>query len=630
MSHPGFEELRADVLMLAGEIEDAAPPTSLRKLLNEIPRDLAAPFYVVACGEFSRGKSSLLNAIVERPALFPTDIAVTTSVVSELRWAEQETATVVDGEGEAAERRVPLDRIADYVTEQHNPGNDKSVRTVRITAPVEPLRHGLALVDTPGIGSLNIEHSTATYAFLAKADAVLFVAAADERMSTTELDYLAVAMERCPTVITVITKIDKLVDPGPELANARERIATRTGLAPDKVLVLGVSARRKFTALARRDDALLGRSGFPELEELLRRRLAATLGAARLRSALDLLDTALRTQAVPVANALTALSSDGTLQEVRQQLERQRAQAERLASRTAAWRQELGTAFGSGVQAARAELLAECAELERNLQSLAHDDEVLDEPHLLIQEAATELVDIERRAGERLGAAAERAATTMTAENGMAMSPYAWSPQDPSGVELDLPEEIFDVRAGGGRWLTSLASAAQGATVGSSLGAGAGALLGTLLAVTVAPWIAPATALLGQLTGWIIGLRGHAGQVKNEQRERRLEILNATVLPEIHAQVERIQASVDEAAVRIRDALIDEFDGCVATARESLEESIASLEELRTSTERVRDRRHAELRDRRRRIGDLQDQLGALRRRVARMAGESGIHGVES
>jgi putative ribosome biogenesis GTPase RsgA len=40
-------------------------------------------------------------------------------------------------------------------------------------SPNPQLKEGLVLVDTPGIGSLNTEHTAITYAFIPNADAIL-------------------------------------------------------------------------------------------------------------------------------------------------------------------------------------------------------------------------------------------------------------------------------------------------------------------------------------------------------------------------------------------------------------------------------------------------------------------------
>ena len=41
------------------------------------------------------------------------------------------------------------------VTVQGNPGNKRAARVLRIQTPNERLKHGLVLLDTPGVGGLN-------------------------------------------------------------------------------------------------------------------------------------------------------------------------------------------------------------------------------------------------------------------------------------------------------------------------------------------------------------------------------------------------------------------------------------------------------------------------------------------
>ncbi|HEX2312861.1 MAG TPA: dynamin family protein [Thermomonospora sp.] len=77
-----YAELRDEVIRLCDAVAETRPPSARERTLEAARAEVAAPFTVVVCGEFSRGKSSLLNAFVERPGLFHVDTAVTTSVVT--------------------------------------------------------------------------------------------------------------------------------------------------------------------------------------------------------------------------------------------------------------------------------------------------------------------------------------------------------------------------------------------------------------------------------------------------------------------------------------------------------------------------------------------------------------------
>ncbi|NER05229.1 MAG: hypothetical protein F6K17_22860 [Okeania sp. SIO3C4] len=53
--------------------------------------------WIVICGEYKQGKSSLTNALLNEPELFPVDVDVTTSLVSTITYGEREKIMVVLG-----------------------------------------------------------------------------------------------------------------------------------------------------------------------------------------------------------------------------------------------------------------------------------------------------------------------------------------------------------------------------------------------------------------------------------------------------------------------------------------------------------------------------------------------------
>lgn len=131
---------------------------------------------VVVCGEFKRGRSSLLNALLEEvPPLFPVDARVATSLVTVVSWAPTEriVLSVVGPDGAVEERDIDRSAIADYVTESGRAPDGIRVTAVRVGTPHPMLASGLAVVDTPGVGGVFSAHTAATMAFLPSADAVV-------------------------------------------------------------------------------------------------------------------------------------------------------------------------------------------------------------------------------------------------------------------------------------------------------------------------------------------------------------------------------------------------------------------------------------------------------------------------
>ncbi|HUB70531.1 MAG TPA: dynamin family protein [Acidimicrobiales bacterium] len=162
-------------------------------------------FNVSVLGEFKRGKSTLINAILG-VELMPTGVLPLTAVATEVGFGPG-GATVVHLDG--SEEEVGLEDLADYVTEAGNPGNQRQVARVEARAPVELLRPGVVLVDTPGIGSV-FRHDEAAARALLEADGAILVLSADAPMSEEERKLLSALSERQAPTFFVLNRVDHL------------------------------------------------------------------------------------------------------------------------------------------------------------------------------------------------------------------------------------------------------------------------------------------------------------------------------------------------------------------------------------------------------------------------------------
>jgi phosphosulfolactate synthase (CoM biosynthesis protein A) len=118
-----------------------------RDLLTRLAEDR---FNLMVVGRFSRGKSTLMNAILGGSHL-PTGIVPLTSVITTVRYGSRKQV-VLNFTDRSLRREVPLPQLADYVTQQGNPGNVKNVAFAEIELPVEILRRGLFLWTVQGLG----------------------------------------------------------------------------------------------------------------------------------------------------------------------------------------------------------------------------------------------------------------------------------------------------------------------------------------------------------------------------------------------------------------------------------------------------------------------------------------------
>ena len=223
---------------------------------------------VALVGEFKRGKSTMVNALLQT-AVCPVDADEVTVVPTIVRYGDTAGATAyLEAAGENGGPRtepVRIEEVAQWVSETGNPGNRRGLRSVEVRLPRRFLRTGLCLIDTPGVGGLDSAHGIITLGALDQADGMLFVTDASQELTAPELDFLRQALQRCPRAACIVTKTD-LYPEWRRIIEIDEGHLRRAGL---DLPVFGVSSFLRLAA--RRDPELLQESGYAALVEFLGR-----------------------------------------------------------------------------------------------------------------------------------------------------------------------------------------------------------------------------------------------------------------------------------------------------------------------------------------------------------------------
>lgn len=239
-----------------------------------------ARFYVACVGEFKRGKSTLLNALIGA-AVLPTGVVPVTTVPTLLRYGATPRARVrLQAEGW---REIEIADLADYVTEERNPGNAKHVLAAEVLVPSDLLAGGMVLVDTPGIGSIISANTAATEAFVPQIDAAIAVIGVDPPLTGDELTLLARVVRDAPHLLVVLNKADRfsVAEQQAALGFAERALVAHLprAAAVRPSPVLAVSARHALAGTGPTYE-------WPALVSALRR-LDASSGAALARSGLQ-------------------------------------------------------------------------------------------------------------------------------------------------------------------------------------------------------------------------------------------------------------------------------------------------------------------------------------------------------
>ena len=199
----GGGEALEDLRALAVEGQAAGIADDAQRLIERIRE---GRFFVACLGQFKRGKSTLVNALLDEPIL-PCGVAPVTSVVTVVRYGARRARVRI---GTSSWHEIPITDIGQYVSESENPQNTKNVSGVEVFSPSPFLERGLCLVDTPGIGSVFAGNTAETRAFVPHIDAALIVLGGDPPITGDELELVETVCSSVGDVFFLLNKADRL------------------------------------------------------------------------------------------------------------------------------------------------------------------------------------------------------------------------------------------------------------------------------------------------------------------------------------------------------------------------------------------------------------------------------------
>ena len=319
---PPFEDVRSrdiaslldSTLRCLGGAWPSASPV-VRRICDLHQRLREERLQLAILGQFKRGKSTFLNAVLGEP-LLPTGVIPLTAIPTFITWGPRPLVRVTYRTARPADEFDVLapDNIRrflfGFVAEEANPRNRLDVARVDLFYPAPILRNGVVLIDTPGIGSTHRHNTDAALAVLPECDAALFVVSADPPITEAELAYLKMVRPKVAQLFFVLSKADYL---GPDDLQVAVEFLRKTlqqsPRAGSDTMVFCVSALEGLKAKQSGDAAALEKSGIAGIESYLCKYLAheklASLRTAVIRKASELLaeaeaDLALRIRALEI------------------------------------------------------------------------------------------------------------------------------------------------------------------------------------------------------------------------------------------------------------------------------------------------------------------------------------------
>ena len=196
------------LLRLAGLTQERAAEPVAKESRELAARVCETRFYLVGVGQFKRGKSNPLNALVGQEPV-PKGVVPVTAVPTVIRFDDEFHARIRMREG--IWQDIEMNDLKEYVTEELNSKKREGGRWCGGILPSPLLSSGMCLVDAPGLGATFTGKSAAAQDFIPHIDAALVVLGSDPPIGGEEL--VEKTGQQIDELILVINKADRTSDP---------------------------------------------------------------------------------------------------------------------------------------------------------------------------------------------------------------------------------------------------------------------------------------------------------------------------------------------------------------------------------------------------------------------------------
>jgi len=476
---------------------------------------------VLVVGEFKKGKSSLVNALLNW-RICPVDPDVTTAVPTLVRWGPEPRAWAVRTTGggeEGAETRtlepLPPPGVGPLAQELGADAPGDGVQMLEVELPRPLLRRGLVLVDTPGVnGGLSSAHASATLRALGLADGIVFVSDARQEYTAAEVAFLARAREMCRNVVCVLTKVDVQ----PHWRRVRDLNRGHLARAGIDAPILPLAAPLRHWGLRTGSAELDRESGYPELTEVLLTDVVKAKQAFAVEAAARAACDALRQIEAPLAAEHATLSDPARREELLERVLGAKERAEALRSASARWSQTLADRFGDVMSNIDLDLARRLREVRREALAMVNTSDPAElwpdlEPWLYERTNGEMVAHFEtiRAQAAAVGDEVAELFQQHAADADLAFDP-SWLGADLEQRDLAAPE--FEPQS-----LRDLAlSAVRGAYSGSIM---------TGLVGTFASFAVPVLTPLAAVLAFTLGRRSFASARESHLRQQRVEAQRA-------------------------------------------------------------------------------------------------------
>jgi energy-coupling factor transporter ATP-binding protein EcfA2 len=208
-------------------------------------------FTLVVIGEMKHGKSTFLNAMLQKPA-FPRDVREATATVTYMKHndrcpnPEWKNKAVVEYHNKPEPDVVDHLDLEKYTTCLHKGELNvaEEVKSVTIYTDSKFVKDGVIVVDTPGTNTTNSRHEEITCDQIDRSNAAVFLFKATEAGKASDYSFLEDTAKKIDSFFFVVNRIDEaggIHDAEPIISDIRSKVSNRNN--PELTVLL---QKKKF------------------------------------------------------------------------------------------------------------------------------------------------------------------------------------------------------------------------------------------------------------------------------------------------------------------------------------------------------------------------------------------------
>ncbi|MDS4013783.1 MAG: dynamin family protein [Candidatus Accumulibacter sp.] len=262
----------------------------LQEAAMAIAGRLGSPLHIVVVGDFKRGKSSLINAILRQQVL-GVDVLPETIAITELHHGRACDARLMMKDGGYV--RIGADELHREALEPLLARYGDQVDRLRLELPL-PGQEDVVWVDTPGSGDIFRRFDSAVAAYLDRCDLVIGVLSPHSPLSLSEQTFFrhVLAPRDFPKICFVLNMLDLVSRPG-DRQRLAEEVRSRLsksfpGAQHFALSALDEQARQAGTPRPLADAASELAAGFDLFRQSLAETIACQREAIQAQRAIDL------------------------------------------------------------------------------------------------------------------------------------------------------------------------------------------------------------------------------------------------------------------------------------------------------------------------------------------------------